>query len=362
MLASTPRPITNRVTTLSHRFLPRDCHARKPAGPVAGRTCQGAAEQRGHRGRPAGHDHQGRPDPGPLAEQGGRQGPVRQGAGNRAGRGPCRHRRAFAQGRADGAARGLRAGLRDGARGPARRLGVPPTPSLAALPQGAVVGTSSLRRVVLLRARCGLGDRHAHRAPARQPRHPPAQAGRGPYHAIVLAAAGLKRLGLAARIRTIFEHRPRCCRRPARARWASRSAPTAADLAQALAPLAAPAHLAGGGGRARGQPRHGRQLLDAAGRHATLARANTCTCNAAWGDPEGDARSLVQVRSADGGGRRRRWRRRPALGTDVAAACAQAARTERRARHAGARHPACARGAPWVRGCGERGSRPRPCR
>lgn len=73
--------------------------------------------------------------------------------------------------------------------------------SLAELPQGAVVGTSSLRRVVLLRAlrpdlrieplRGNLDTRLR-------------KLDEGGYDAIVLAAAGLKRLGLGARIRECF--------------------------------------------------------------------------------------------------------------------------------------------------------------
>ena len=74
--------------------------------------------------------------------------------------------------------------------------------SLAELPLGAVVGTSSLRRVVLLRAlrpdlrieplRGNLDTRLR-------------KLDEGHYAAIVLAAAGLKRLGLAQRIRQVFE-------------------------------------------------------------------------------------------------------------------------------------------------------------
>jgi len=70
------------------------------------------------------------------------------------------------------------------------------------LPQGARVGTSSLRRVVLLRAlrpdlcieplRGNLDTRLR-------------KLDDGGYDGIVLAAAGLKRLGLASRIRHIFE-------------------------------------------------------------------------------------------------------------------------------------------------------------
>lgn len=73
--------------------------------------------------------------------------------------------------------------------------------SLADLPQGAVVGTSSLRRLVLLKAlrpdlkidplRGNLDTRLR-------------KLDEGRYHAIVLAAAGLKRLGLESRIRCTF--------------------------------------------------------------------------------------------------------------------------------------------------------------
>ena len=74
--------------------------------------------------------------------------------------------------------------------------------NLAALPPGACVGTSSLRRVVMLRAlrpdlrieplRGNLDTRLR-------------KLDEGQYDAIVLAAAGLKRLGLAQRIRAVFD-------------------------------------------------------------------------------------------------------------------------------------------------------------
>jgi hydroxymethylbilane synthase len=74
--------------------------------------------------------------------------------------------------------------------------------SVADLPQGAVVGTSSLRRVTQLRnlrpdlriepLRGNLDTRLR-------------KLDEGGYDAIVLAAAGLKRLGLASRIRTTFD-------------------------------------------------------------------------------------------------------------------------------------------------------------
>jgi hydroxymethylbilane synthase len=74
--------------------------------------------------------------------------------------------------------------------------------SLAELPPGAVVGTSSLRRLVLLKALRpdlkiaplrGNLDTRLRKLDA------------GDYDAIVLAAAGLTRLGMTSRIRTAFE-------------------------------------------------------------------------------------------------------------------------------------------------------------
>jgi len=74
--------------------------------------------------------------------------------------------------------------------------------SLADLPAGAVVGTSSLRRQALIAARFpqlliqplrgNLDTRLA-------------KLDRGEYDAIILAAAGLKRLGMAERIRSVIE-------------------------------------------------------------------------------------------------------------------------------------------------------------
>jgi hydroxymethylbilane synthase len=74
--------------------------------------------------------------------------------------------------------------------------------SLAALPPGSVVGTSSLRREAMLRARYpqlvvqplrgNLDTRLA-------------KLDRGEYAAIILAAAGLKRLGLGERIRALLD-------------------------------------------------------------------------------------------------------------------------------------------------------------
>lgn len=74
--------------------------------------------------------------------------------------------------------------------------------SLEALPPGSVVGTSSLRREAQLRERYpALGVK-----PLRGNLDTRlAKLDRREFHAVVLAAAGLKRLGLAARIRSMLE-------------------------------------------------------------------------------------------------------------------------------------------------------------
>lgn len=73
--------------------------------------------------------------------------------------------------------------------------------SLAALPQGAVVGTSSLRRVALLRA----ARRDLRIEPLRGNLDTRLRKlDEGQYDAIVLAAAGLKRLDMEHRIRSVF--------------------------------------------------------------------------------------------------------------------------------------------------------------
>jgi hydroxymethylbilane synthase len=74
------------------------------------------------------------------------------------------------------------------------------------LPQGGVVGTSSLRRVVLLRALLQAAGRSDVRIePLRGNLDTRLRKlDDGQFDAIVLAAAGLKRLGLAARIRYLF--------------------------------------------------------------------------------------------------------------------------------------------------------------
>ena len=74
--------------------------------------------------------------------------------------------------------------------------------SLAELPEGAVVGSSSLRRVTqLLSVRPDLRVEPLRGNLDTRLR----KLDEGGYHAIVLAAAGLKRLGLGQRVRAVFE-------------------------------------------------------------------------------------------------------------------------------------------------------------
>ena len=154
--------------------------------------------------------------------------------------------------------------------------------SLAALPQGAVVGTSSLRRMALLRAlrpdlrieplRGNLDTRLR-------------KLDEGLYDAIVLAAAGLKRLGLAARIRVEFDPSVML---PAAGQGALgievRSDRT--DVIEALAPLVHPTSwLAVAAERAVSRAMGGSCSMPLAA-YATLAQ-DQLTIDAAWGDTEG---------------------------------------------------------------------------
>ena len=164
--------------------------------------------------------------------------------------------------------------------------------SLDALPQGAVVGTSSLRRVVLLRAlrpdlrieplRGNLDTRLR-------------KLDDGGYDAIVLAAAGLKRLGLAARIRHAFEPQQML---PAAGQGALgieiRS--ERAEVAQALAPLSHQSTwLAVAAERAVSRALGGSCSMPLAA-HATLS-GEYLQLEAAWGDPEGRG-ALLRARGA----------------------------------------------------------------
>ncbi|NML46923.1 hydroxymethylbilane synthase [Ramlibacter sp. G-1-2-2] len=164
---------------------------------------------------------------------------------------------------------------------------------LADLPQGAKVGTSALRRLVLLRAlRPDLQIEPLRGNVETRLR----KLDEGNYDAIVLARAGLKRLGLDHRIRQVFEP--------------SEMLPSAGqgalgievrsgrrDVIEALAPL----------------EHHATWLCVAAERAVSRAMGGSCSMplaaharfdgeylqlEAAWGDPE-QAGKLVRVRSAD---------------------------------------------------------------
>ena len=155
--------------------------------------------------------------------------------------------------------------------------------NIDALPQGAVVGTSSLRRQVLLQAlrpdlkieplRGNLDTRLR-------------KLDEGEYDAIVLAAAGLKRLGLASRIRATFAATAML---PAAGQGAlgievrnSRQ-----DLIDALAPLSHQGTwLTVAAERAVSRAMGGSCSMPLAA-HGTLGGDGTLQLDAAWGDPEG---------------------------------------------------------------------------
>ena len=154
--------------------------------------------------------------------------------------------------------------------------------NLAALPQGAVVGTSSLRRVALLRAlrpdlkieplRGNLDTRLR-------------KLDEGQYDAIVLAAAGLKRLELQERIRAVFEPGQML---PSAGQGALgievRSARQ--DVVQALAPLVhAETWWRVAAERAVSRAMGGSCSMPLAA-YATL-QGGQLQIDAAWGDPDG---------------------------------------------------------------------------
>ena len=162
--------------------------------------------------------------------------------------------------------------------------------SLAALPQGALVGTSSLRRVVLLRAlRPDLRIEPLRGNVDTRLR----KLDDGQYDAIVLAAAGLKRLGLGARIRGVFEPQQML---PAAGQGALgieiRS--HRRDVAQALAPLAhPPTWLAVAAERAVSRAMGGSCSMPLAA-HARI-EGDTIHLDAAWGDPDSQTQRRVRA-------------------------------------------------------------------
>jgi hydroxymethylbilane synthase len=153
--------------------------------------------------------------------------------------------------------------------------------NLAALPLGATVGTSSLRRVLLLKAlrpdvkivplRGNLDTRLR-------------KLDEGQFDAIILAAAGLKRLGLAQRIRAVFEPTEML---PAAGQGALGIEIKAnrADLVAALAPLAhVPTWMAVSAERAVSRAMGGSCSMPLAA-HAVWDGVQL-RLNAAWGEPE----------------------------------------------------------------------------
>ena len=160
----------------------------------------------------------------------------------------------------------------------------PHYPHLDALPPGAVVGTSSLRRQVLLQAlrpdlkieplRGNLDTRLR-------------KLDEGQYDAIVLAAAGLKRLGLESRIRSAFAPTAML---PAAGQGALgievRS--DRQDLIDALAPLAhQPTWLTVAAERAVSRAMGGSCSMPLAA-HGTITDG-VLQLDAAWGDIDGQA-------------------------------------------------------------------------
>ena len=189
--------------------------------------------------------------------------------------------------------------------------------SLAELPQGATVGTSSLRRVVLLRSlrpdlkieplRGNLDTRLR-------------KLDDGQYDAIVLAAAGLKRLGLPERIRQVFEPEQML---PSAGQGALGIEVRAErqDLLELFAPLAHRATwLAVAAERAVSRAMGGSCSMPLAA-YATFS-GEYLQLRAAWGDPD-VAAPLVRARSA-------------AAAVDLAQADALGAEVAARLRAAGA--------------------------
>lgn len=188
--------------------------------------------------------------------------------------------------------------------------------TLEDLPHGAVVGTSSLRRIVLLRAlrpdvrieplRGNLDTRLR-------------KLDEGQYDAIVLAAAGLKRLGLESRIRVAFDPDTML---PAAGQGALGIEVRAdrQDLIELLAPLAHRADtLATVAERAVSRAMGGSCSMPLAA-HARWQPDGVLRIDAAWGDVEGDAPLLrVQRESAAADAAAADW-----LGREAADALRQA--------------------------------------
>ena len=166
---------------------------------------------------------------------------------------------------------------------------------LADLPINGVVGTSSLRRLVLLRAALNqLGRDDVRIEPLRGNLDTRLRKlDEGQYHAIVLAAAGLKRLGLEARIRHIFEPAESL---PAAGQGALGIEVRADrdDLIAALAPLIhQPTWLRVAAERTVSRAMGGSCSMPLAA-YADWGHDGALRLDAAWGDPEGQT-PLVRV-------------------------------------------------------------------
>ncbi len=166
---------------------------------------------------------------------------------------------------------------------------LPRKAGLQDLPQRAVVGTSSLRRTVLLRQRFAqLGREDLRIEPLRGNLDTRLRKlDEGHYAAIVLAAAGLKRLGLADRIHHVFEPTEML---PAAGQGALGIEVRAdrADLVAALAPLAdQPTWLRVAAERAVSRAMGGSCSMPLAA-YATV-NGHQLSLDVAWGDPEGSA-------------------------------------------------------------------------
>ena len=175
----------------------------------------------------------------------------------------------------------------------------PGSATLAELPRGAVIGTSSLRRTVLLRALLADMQRDDVRIePLRGNLDTRLRKlDEGQYAGIVLAAAGLKRLQLAARIRHIFSADEML---PAAGQGALGIETRASrpDLAAALAPLADPdTWLAVAAERAVSRAMGGSCSMPLAA-HATL-EGRRLLLRAAWGEPEGAPRLVTAAGTAE---------------------------------------------------------------
>ena len=166
---------------------------------------------------------------------------------------------------------------------------------LSDLPPNAIVGTSSLRRLVLLRSALGaLGRDDVRIEPLRGNLDTRLRKlDEGQYHAIVLAAAGLKRLGLGDRIRHVFEPAESL---PAAGQGALGIEVRAdrTDLVNALAPLVhQPTWLRVAAERTVSRAMGGSCSMPLAA-YADWRSDGLLQLHAAWGDPAGQ-HALLQV-------------------------------------------------------------------